>query len=109
MEVHRQLGPGLLEKAYEEALVWEINSHKLLVLRQVPIPVQYKSKLLDTSFKIDLLVENQLVLELKSVTNLLPVHHAQILTYMKLAHKPAGLILNFNVKMMKQGIKRFLL
>ena len=109
IEVHRNLGPGLLENAYEEALVWEMTNAGLKVLRQFPVSVQYKSLQLECSYRIDLLVENKLILELKSVEKLMPIHDAQVLTYMKLAKKPAGLLLNFNTRILKQGIKRFLL
>jgi len=109
IEVHRVLGPGLLENAYEEALIWELTNQNLLVQRQVPVSVEYKSITLDCSYRIDLLVENLLILELKSVEKLMPIHEAQILTYMKLAEKTTGLLLNFNTKLLTQGIKRFLL
>ena len=109
IEVHRVLGPGLLENAYEEALVWELTNQGLLVQRQVPISVEYKSLTLDCSYRIDLLVERQLILELKSVDKLLPIHEAQILTYMKLSEKSAGLVLNFNTRILTRGVKRFLL
>jgi GxxExxY protein len=109
IEVHRVLGPGLLENAYEEALVWELTNHGLQVQRQVPISVDYKSLTLDCSYRIDLLVQNRLILELKSVEKLMPIHEAQILTYMRLAGKTTGLVLNFNTRILTKGIKRFLL
>ena len=97
VEVHRELGPGLLEKAYEEALVWELSKFQFSIERQVPVPINYKNQRLDASFRIDLLINQNLVLELKSVEKVLPIHHAQIITYLRLADKPAGLLLNFNV------------
>ena len=109
IEVHKELGPGLLENAYEEALVWEITNQGFQVQRQLPISVNYKSHQLDCSYRIDLLVEAKLILELKTVEKIMPIHEAQILTYMKLARKPVGLLLNFHSPILRQGIKRFLL
>jgi GxxExxY protein len=107
IEVHRILGPGLLESAYEECLSHELSSVGLNVTRQVPVPVVYKKVKLDCGYRIDILVENRIVLELKSVDYVLPVHEAQILTYMRFAEKKTGLLINFNVTVLKNGLKRF--
>ena len=107
IEVHRSLGPGLLESAYEECLSYELRSLGLDVHRQVPVPVVYKKVKLDCGYRIDVLVENKIVVELKSVDCVLPVHEAQILTYMKFAEKKVGLLINFNVTMLKDGLRRF--
>lgn len=105
IEVHRHLGPGLLESAYEECLCRELSLRGIGVERQKPLPVAYKGQELDCGFRIDLLVED-VVVELKSVEELLPVHEAQLLTYLKLSGKQIGLIINFNVPVLKQGIRR---
>lgn len=107
IEVHKSLGPGLLESAYEECLAFELRNIGLKVDRQVAVPVVYKEIKLDCGYRIDLLVENTVVIELKSVDAFAPVHEAQILTYMKFAHKTLGLLMNFNVVLLKNGIKRF--
>ena len=106
IEVHKQVGPGLLESAYEECLCHELSLRRLSFQRQVPLPVVYKKVRLDCGYKLDLVVEDQVVLELKSVECVTPVHEAQLLTYLKLSHKKVGLILNFNVELMKNGITR---
>jgi GxxExxY protein len=107
IEVHRQLGPGLLESAYEECLCHELTIRKLNFERQKPIPLVYKEAKLDCGYRLDLLVEGRIVVELKSVDGLGPIHEAIILTYLKLSgHKP-GLLINFNVPLLKDGIKRF--
>ncbi len=107
IEIHRELGPGLLESAYQECLFYELENKGLKVQREKPMPVVYKGVKLDHGYRIDLLVENKVVIELKTVESLTDVHQAQILTYMKLGNYPLGLLLNFHVKMLKQGIKRF--
>ncbi len=107
IEVHRALGPGLLESAYEECLVFELNKAGLLTSRQVPVPLVYKEVKLDCGYRIDILVENTVIIELKTVDAFAPVHEAQILTYMKLANKNLGLLINFNVTLLKNGIKRY--
>ena len=107
IEVHRELGPGLLESAYEECLAHELRQSTVKFARQKPVPVTYKGLELDCGYRIDLLVEDQLVIELKSVEELIPLFDAQILTYMKLADKSIGLLINFNVPVLKSGIKRF--
>ena len=106
IEVHRHLGPGLLESAYEECLCEELSLRKILFKRQVALPVIYKSKKLDVGYRIDLLVNDEVVVELKTVESILPIHEAQTLTYMKLGGWQVGLILNFNVTVLKNGIKR---
>jgi len=109
IEVHRNFGPGLLESAYEECLVFELKKSGLDVKRQIPIPIIYKEIKLDCGYRIDILVENQVVVELKTVETFTDVHEAQILTYMKLANKRTGLLINFNVKLLKNGIRRYVL
>ncbi len=109
IEVHRHLGPGLLESAYEECLCHELHLRGLDFKRQVELPVLYKGLSLDCGYKIDLVVQEEVILELKSVEKLLPVHQAQLLTYMKLANKRVGLLINFNVPLLTQGIVRRIL
>jgi len=107
IEVHKNLGPGLLESAYEECLVFELRSAGLIAERQIGVPVVYKDIKLDCGYRIDILVENTVVIELKTVDEFAPVHEAQILTYMKFASKKIGLLINFNVTLLKNGIKRY--
>lgn len=107
MDVHRSLGPGLLESAYEECLSFELEQHGLFVERQKAVPVVYKEIKLDCGYRIDILVENSVIIELKSVDELAPVHEAQILTYMRFAQKHIGLLINFNVTLLKNGVKRY--
>jgi GxxExxY protein len=109
IEVHRQLGPGLLESAYEECLGYELGRIGLNIERQKGVPVVYKEVKLEYGYRIDILVENTVVIELKSVESLTPVHEAQILTYMKFAEKKIGLLINFNVNMLKNGLRRYVL
>ena len=106
IEVHKHLGPGLLESAYEECLCYEFDLDKLSYARQKALPIIYKGKELDCGYRLDIVVENQLILELKSVEKIEPIHKAQLLTYLKLADISLGLILNFNVELMKDGIVR---
>jgi len=106
IEVHRQIGPGLLESAYEECLCEELLLRKIPFQRQVALPVIYKSKKLDIGYRIDLLVNDEVVVELKTVEVILPIYEAQALTYMRLGGWQVGLILNFNVTVLKNGIKR---
>jgi GxxExxY protein len=109
IEVHRHLGPGLLESAYEQCLAHELSRNNIAFQLQLAQPVRYKDVLLDCGYRIDVLVENQLIIELKSVEKLLGIHEAQLLTYMKLAEIKIGLLMNFNVIKLKEGIKRFVL
>jgi GxxExxY protein len=107
IEVHRNLGPGLLESSYEECLSYELLKNGLSIKRQQPTPVVYKEIKLECGYRIDILVENSVALELKVVDSINPVHEAQILTYMKFAQKSIGLLINFNVTVLKYGIKRY--
>jgi GxxExxY protein len=107
IEVHRHLGPGLLESAYEACLCWELANRGLSCRRQVPLPVSYKGVRIELGYRIDILVENQVLLELKTVDKLSPVHSAQVITYLKLSGIRKGLLLNFNSLLMKDGISRF--
>jgi GxxExxY protein len=108
IEVHRQLGPGLLESAYQECLFYEIKKAGLKVEKEITLPIIYKEIKLDQGYRIDLLVENKLVIELKTVENYTSVHFAQILTYLKLGNYPLGLLINYNSKILKNNIKRFI-
>ncbi len=107
IEVHRNLGPGLLESAYQECLIYELQTKGFDILSQYEQPLVYKTQPKLKAYYIDILVENLVVLEIKSVEATLPVHASQILTYMKLGNYKVGLLLNFNVKLMKDGIQRF--
>ena len=107
IEVHRNLGPGLLESTYSECLQFELAARKLRYVTQHRIPLVYKGKPLDTSYRVDLIVEDCVVVEVKSVMAIQPVHHAQILTYMRLTGCPAGLLINFDVARLMDGVKRF--
>lgn len=107
IEVHRHLGPGLLESAYEQCMVHELTEKKVPFRVQVPLPVQYKNLRLDCAYRIDLLVAEQVIVELKSVEKLSGMHKAQLLTYMKLAGAGRGLLINFNVERLVDGVKRF--
>lgn len=107
IEVHRHLGPGLLESTYQECLYYELKNANLKVEREKKLPIEYKEIKLDHGYKIDLLIEDQLVLELKTVETFTDVHKAQILTYMRLGNYNTGLLINFNTKLLSQGIKRF--
>tara|TARA_R110002072_G_scaffold110599_5_gene238454 strand:- start:1137 stop:1514 length:378 start_codon:yes stop_codon:yes gene_type:complete len=108
IEVHRSLGPGLLESAYQECLFFELKSKNLLVQKEIPCPVVYKDIKLDHGYRIDLLVENKVVIELKTVECFTDVHTAQVLTNLKLGEYPVGLLINFHTKLLKNGIKRFI-
>jgi GxxExxY protein len=109
IEVHRQLGPGMLESAYEECIDYELTEGGLFIERQKPVPVVYKAIKLECGYRIDILVNDTVVLELKSVEALASVHEAQILTYMRFSHKKIGLLINFNVTVLKNGLRRFVL
>ena len=109
IEVHRALGPGLLESAYEQCLAHELKRNDIQFRLQHSQPVKYKGIQLDCGYRIDVLIEGELILELKSVDQLKGIHEAQLLTYMKLAGVKTGLLINFNVTMLKDGLKRFVL
>ncbi len=104
--VHRELGPGLLESVYEKCLAWELADRGLSVNAQKPIPVRYKNITFDCSFRADLIVENKVLLELKSIDQILAVHTSQVITYLKLAGLRTALLINFNVPTLKTGLKR---
>ena len=106
IEIHRELGPGLLESAYEECLAYELGRNGLAFERQKGLPVRYKEVALDCGYRIDLLVEGVLIVEVKSVASLLPIHEAQLLTYLKISQRPLGLLINFNVPVLTQGVQR---
>jgi GxxExxY protein len=106
IEVHRHLGPGLLESAYEECLCYELSRSGLRFERQVPLPVEYKGLRLDCAYRLDLLVEGSVLVELKAIEELLPIHKAQVLTYLRAARKQVGLLINFNVEVLKNGLSR---
>jgi GxxExxY protein len=108
IEIHRELGPGLLESAYEECLAYELGNAGLFFERQKPLPVRYKEIYIEYGYRMDFIVESQVIVELKSVEAIHNVHTAQILTYMKFAEINAGLLINFNVSVLKNGIKRFI-
>jgi GxxExxY protein len=109
IEVHRQLGPGLLESAYEECLALELIEAGLQFRRQVELPIIYKSVRIDCAYRLDLAIADQLIMELKSVERILPLHEAQLLTYLRLSGLRIGLIMNFNTAVLKDGLRRMLL
>jgi GxxExxY protein len=109
IEVHKVLGPGMLESAYEECLVYELKQKCFNLKKQQPIAISYKDIKLEYGYRIDILVENQIIVELKSIDALTPIHTAQILTYMRFADIKIGLLINFNVTILKNGIKRYVL
>lgn len=109
IEVHKHLGPGLLESAYEECLCHELSLRNIAFKRQVPLPVVYKGTKLDCGYRIDLLVNDEVIVELKAVESISPIHEAQALTYMRLGNWKVGLILNFNVPILVKGVKRLVL
>ncbi len=106
IEVHRHLGPGLLESAYEARLVFELKRLGLRVEEQKPLPVIYKDVKLDCGYRLDLVVEDQVIVEIKAIEKLLPIHDAQLLSYLRLAKKRLGLLMNFHVPVLKSGLKR---
>lgn len=106
MELHKSLGPGLLESVYEVSLAYDLKEIGLEVKSQVPMPLVYKEVKQEIGFRIDLIVENKVIVEIKSIENLAPVHFAQTLTYLKLADKKLALLINFNTKLLKDGIHR---
>jgi GxxExxY protein len=109
IEVHRSLGRGLLESAYEECLCFEFNERKLPFRRQVALPVEYKKVRLDCGYRIDLIIKDELIIEIKTVERLMPIHEAQLLTYLKLSGIGKGLLLNFNMPVLRDGIRRMAL
>ena len=109
IEVHKELGPGLLESAYKECMFYELQKNGLYVEKEIPMQIRYKEIELEHGYRIDLLVENKLVLEIKSIETFADVHIAQLLTYLKFGKFRLGLLLNFNVNLMKTGIKRVIL
>ena len=109
IEVHRNLGPGLLESTYRQCVACELSHARIPFQMEVPLPVRYKDLLLDCGYRIDLLVRSELIVEIKSAETLLPIHQAQILTYMRLSKVSLGLLINFNVTKLQNGIKRFVL
>ena len=109
IEVHRTLGPGLLESAYRQCLAHELSLAGIRFTMEVPLPVRYKETLLDCGYRIDLLIESDLIVELKAVETLLPIHQAQLLSYMRLAKVRVGLLINFNVLKLTNGLKRLVL
>ena len=109
IEVHKALGPGLMESAYEVCLCEEMRYGNMPFVQQKPLPISYKSKQLDCGYRLDIVVGDSLIVELKAVEKLLPIHEAQILTYMKLSGINLGLLINFNVRILKDGIRRFIL
>ncbi|MCB2170743.1 MAG: GxxExxY protein [Deltaproteobacteria bacterium] len=109
IEVHRHLGPGLLESTYQRCLAHELSRNGINFRIEQPLPVDYKDIRLDCGYRIDLLVENEIVIELKSVEKLLPIHEAQLFTYLKLAKVKQGFLINFNVRRLKDGLKSYIL
>ncbi len=109
IEVHRALGPGLLEAVYEECFCHELHENGLGFQRQIPVPVTYKAVNLETGFRADMVIEKELLIEIKAVERLLPVHQAQMLTYLKLSGIPKGRLLNFNTRVLTDCIRRFVM
>ena len=107
VQVHKHMGPGLLESVYQACLAQELISRNMMIQEEVLIPLIYKGKQLHKTFKIDILVENQIILELKAIEAILPVHEAQIISYLKLADKKLGYLINFNTPLLKKGFKRY--
>ena len=108
IEVHRHLGPGLLESTYQQCLARELHLSDISFKLEYPLPVEYKGLHLDCGYRIDVLIEDAIILELKSVNQLKPIHEAQLLTYMKLTHIKQGFLINFNVELLKNGLKSFI-
>jgi GxxExxY protein len=106
MRVHSVLGPGVLESAYEACLAHELRSRGLTVRCQVPLPVLYEGASIELGYRLDLLVEDVVIVELKTVSKLLPIHHAQLLSYLRLSRRPVGLLINFHVPRLRDGIRR---
>lgn len=106
INIHRALGPGLLESAYEACMVYDIAKAGLQVEQQKPLPIVYRGVKLDCGYRLDLMIENKVIVEIKSLEKLLPIHQAQLMSYLKLSDCKVGLLINFNVKVLKNGIKR---
>jgi GxxExxY protein len=106
IDLHKKLGPGLLESVYENALAYDLKEIGFKVIQQNPMPFEYKKIKLDVGYRLDLLIENKVIIEIKSVEALAPVHYAQLLTYLKLSDLKLGLLINFNTKLLKDGIHR---
>jgi GxxExxY protein len=109
LQVHKALGPGLLESAYEHCLAFEIARRGLAVQRQLALPIVYEGERLDAGYRLDLVIEGTVIIEVKSIDALAPIHDAQVLTYLKLSGLRVGLLMNFNVALFRQGLKRFVL
>jgi len=109
IEVHRNLGPGLLESTYEECLEWELRQLGYAVDRQVKVPIVYKGRTLDSTYRLDLLVEKTVIVDIKAVERLADIHHAQVLTYLRHTSREVGLLINFNSPLLRDGIKRVVL
>ena len=109
IEVHRVLGPGLLESTYEHCLARELSLNNIEFITQHPLPVEYKGVRIDCGYRVDVLIANEIILELKTVYELMPIHEAQLLTYMRLARMKQGFLINFNVRRLKDGLKSFVL
>jgi len=109
IEVHKTLGPGLLESSYEACLMYELAEHGIFAQQQAVLPIHYKGKKIDNGYRVDILIPNQLIIELKAVDKILPIHIAQTLTYMKLSNIQTGLIINFNASKLTNGLKRLCL
>jgi GxxExxY protein len=106
IEVHRALGPGLLESTYRTCMVYELRERRMNVVSEQAIPIRYKSLMLDGGYRVDLIVDDTVIIELKSVETVLPVHHAQVLSYLRHMKKPLGLLMNFNVAVLADGVER---
>jgi len=106
--VHKELGPGLLESAYEGCFAHELELRDVRYQRQLPVPLNYKGKLIEVGFRADIVIEQRLLIELKAVEGIIPVHHAQVITYLKVLRLPLGLLINFNEVLIKDGIHRIL-
>jgi len=106
INVHRELGPGLLESAYEACMVYDLGQAELRVEQQKPLPVVYQGVRLDCGYRLDLIVEDEIIVEIKAIEKLLPIHKAQLLSYLRLSDRKVGLLINFNVQVLKEGIQR---
>jgi len=106
INVHRALGPGLLESAYEACMVYELAQAGLKVEQQKPLPIVYRGVKLECGYRMDLIIDNEVIVEIKSIEKLLPIHQAQLLSYLKLSNCRVGLLINFNIKVLKNGIQR---